>query len=58
MTDQFEDYSKYVSTAYSQEEKEKRRKEEFPIDCKKAFYMGARLVVESRKENNKEQHLR
>ncbi|MDF2988681.1 MAG: flavodoxin [Eubacterium sp.] len=51
-TYQFDDYSKYVSTAFSQEEKEKRRKEEFPNDCKKAFDMGVRLVLESRKENN------
>lgn len=51
-TYQFDDYSKYVSTAFSQEEKEKRRKEEFPNDCKKAFDMGVRLVLESRKVNN------
>ena len=52
-TYQFDDYSKYVSTAFSQEEKEKRRKEEFPNDCRKAFDMGVRLVLNGGKENEK-----
>jgi hypothetical protein len=42
-TYQFDDYSKYVQ-AFNVEEKTKRRKEVFPIDCKKAFEMGTRLV--------------
>lgn len=46
-TYQFDDYSKYVSSAFSQEEKAKRRKEVFPDDCKKAFAMGARLISRS-----------
>ncbi|MBM7868561.1 multimeric flavodoxin WrbA [Clostridium pascui] len=41
---QFHDYSKYVSTMFNAEEKAKSRKELFPIDCKKAFDMGAKLV--------------
>lgn len=45
-TYQFDDYSKYVSTAFSHEEKEKRRKEEFPNDCSKAFDLGVELVLE------------
>ncbi|HBF39888.1 MAG TPA: flavodoxin [Firmicutes bacterium] len=49
-TYQFDDYSKYVSTSFSQEEKAKRRKEAFPNDCKKAFDMGVRLVHEGGKK--------
>jgi multimeric flavodoxin WrbA len=43
-TCQFDDYSKYVSTAFNPEEKKKRRAEQFPLDCRKAFELGARLV--------------
>ena len=43
-TYQFDDYSKYESTLFNVEEKAKRRKEEFPKDCKKAFDMGVRLA--------------
>lgn len=46
-TYQFEDYSKYVSSAYNPEEKARRREEEFPKDCKKAFAMGVRLAGHS-----------
>lgn len=43
-TYQFDDYSKYVATAFDASEKLKRRKEVFPKDCKKAFEFGKRLV--------------
>ena len=43
-TYQFDDYSKYVSTLFNVEEKTKRRKEEFPKDCNKAFDMGVRFA--------------
>ncbi len=43
-TYQFDDYSKYVSTAFDASEKMKRRKEVFPQDCRKAFELGKRLV--------------
>jgi multimeric flavodoxin WrbA len=43
-TYQFNDYAKYVSTAFDPEEKKKRRDEQFPLDCKKAYELGARLV--------------
>lgn len=43
-TYQFDDYSKYVATAFDASEKLKRRKEVFPQDCKKAFEFGKRLV--------------
>ncbi|KNF07654.1 multimeric flavodoxin WrbA [Gottschalkia purinilytica] len=43
-TYQFDDYSKYVSTAFDEKKKVKRRDEEFPKDCKKAFEMGVRFA--------------
>ena len=43
-TYQFDDYSKYESTGFDVEAKAKRRKEEFPKDCQKAFDMGVRLA--------------
>lgn len=43
-TYQFDDYSKYVSTVWNEEKKAKRREEEFPNDCKKAFEMGVRFA--------------
>lgn len=43
-TSQFDDYSKYVATAFNPEEKAKRRNEEFPNDCQKAFDMGVRFA--------------
>jgi multimeric flavodoxin WrbA len=42
-TYQFDDYSKYVSS-FNVEEKTKRRKEVFPIDCEKAFELGVNLT--------------
>jgi multimeric flavodoxin WrbA len=44
-TYQFNDYSKYVN-AFDVEEKTKRRREIFPIDCEKAFEMGVRFANE------------
>jgi multimeric flavodoxin WrbA len=43
-TYQFDDYSKYTSTLFNVEEKARRRKEEFPKDCQKAFDMGVRFA--------------
>ena len=43
-TYQFNDYSKYVVTSFSEEAKAKRRKDVFPADCQKAFEMGARFA--------------
>ncbi len=40
---QFDDYSKYVSSAFDPEVKARRRREVFPQDCKTAFEMGKRL---------------
>ena len=43
-TYQFNDYSKYVVTSFSEEAKAKRRKEIFPIDCQTAYELGARFA--------------
>jgi multimeric flavodoxin WrbA len=43
-TYQFDDYSKYVADRFDPEQKAKRRKEIFPLDCQKAFDMGVRFA--------------
>lgn len=43
-TYQFDDYSKVVADRIDVEAKERRRREEFPKDCEKAYQMGARLA--------------
>ena len=47
-TFQFEDYSKVYAPRFDPAKKERVRAEVFPIDCEKAFKMGARLVRELR----------
>ena len=47
-TTQFEDYSKVYAPRFDPAKKAKVREEVFPIDCEKAFKMGARLVRELR----------
>jgi multimeric flavodoxin WrbA len=39
-TYQFNDYSKYVSSLFDVEEKARRREEDFPKDCQRAYDMG------------------
>lgn len=46
-TTQFDDYSKVVSTAFDAEEKAKIKAEVFPVDCQKAFNMGAKFATET-----------
>ncbi|TEB07139.1 2-amino-4-deoxychorismate dehydrogenase [Pelotomaculum schinkii] len=46
-TYQFDDYSKYETSAFNVEEKAKRRKEVFPVDCQKAFEMGVKFARQS-----------
>ena len=46
-TYQFDDYSKYVAPVFNPEEKAKRRKEEFPNDCQRAFDMGVRFAQQT-----------
>ena len=43
-TCQFDDYSKVVASRFDPDNKAKRHDEVFPIDCKKAFEMGARFA--------------
>jgi multimeric flavodoxin WrbA len=42
---QFDDYSKYVASRFDPVKKAQRRKEVFPLDCQKAFDMGARFTA-------------
>jgi hypothetical protein len=41
---QFNDYSKYVAPRFDPEAKKERHREQFPLECKKAYDLGARLV--------------
>jgi hypothetical protein len=41
---QFSDYAKVVSDLFDAAQKARRRDEDFPSDCEKAFAMGARLA--------------
>ncbi len=43
-TYQFDDYSKYESSAFSEEAKAAHRKVQFPLDCQKAFELGVNLI--------------
>lgn len=45
-TYQFDNYSKYESSGFNEEDKAERRKKVFPEDCKKAFDLGIRLVTQ------------
>lgn len=40
----FDDYSKYLSERFDPEAKARRRREIFPLECKKAFQMGLELA--------------
>jgi multimeric flavodoxin WrbA len=44
-TYQFRDYSEMNAAMFDVEARTKRRTEQFPIDCRNAFEMGARLVA-------------
>jgi len=43
-TYQFDDYSKYESTLFSEQEKAEHKKIQFPLDCQKALELGASLI--------------
>jgi multimeric flavodoxin WrbA len=43
-TYQFDDYGKYKSDAFSADEKAAHRDKQFPLDCDKAFALGANLI--------------
>jgi multimeric flavodoxin WrbA len=42
---QFDDYSKYDASKYDEQHKAQVRATQFPIDCERAFEMGARLAA-------------
>jgi multimeric flavodoxin WrbA len=41
---QFDNYSKYFAPRFDPEAKKERHRRQFPLDCKKAYDLGARLV--------------
>mgnify|MGYP000867882993 CR=1 FL=1 len=41
---QFDDYSQYAAGMFDAEAKRRRHEEVFPLDCQKAFELGARMV--------------
>lgn len=43
-TYQFNDYSKYVCTAFNEQHKAEVKATQFPLDCEKAFDMGVRFA--------------
>ncbi len=42
---QFDDYSKYATSNFSEEHKAEIREKRFPIDCQNAFEMGEKLAL-------------
>lgn len=52
-TCQFNDYDKYVTTAFDAAAKKKRHLEVFPQDCEKAIAMGIRFTTKSVAELNR-----
>lgn len=46
-TYQFHDYSRYNASQFDEHHKAEIRKKRFPVDCKKAFDMGARLATQA-----------
>ncbi|BCG59767.1 flavodoxin family protein [Paenibacillus sp. URB8-2] len=44
-TYQFTDYSKYEASKFDAVQKARVREEQFPVDCRKAFELGARLAA-------------
>jgi multimeric flavodoxin WrbA len=43
-TYQFDDYAKYESSKFSEPEKARHKREQFPIDCQKAFDLGIKCT--------------
>lgn len=50
-TYQFDDYSKYKSDLFSEEDKAKQRDIQFPLDCEKAFKIGSNMIENIRNRN-------
>ena len=49
-TYQFSDYSGYEASGFDEAHKAKVRERQFPVDCQKAFDMGARLTMAGKKD--------
>ena len=43
-TYQFDDYSKYETSGFSEEAKRKQKETQFPLDCEEAFNLGKNLL--------------
>lgn len=43
-TYQFDDYSKYLATCFSEPAKRAHKEQQFPVDCQRAREMGADMV--------------
>ncbi len=41
---QFDDYSKYVATAFDEKHKQKVHATQFPVDCQKSWELGKQLI--------------
>lgn len=46
-TCQFDDYSKYETSMFDEKHKLQVKREQYPIDCQKAFDMGSRLATKN-----------
>ena len=46
-TYQYSDYSQYEHSIFSEPEKARQKKEQFPIDCEHAFQLGVRLATKA-----------
>lgn len=51
-TYQFSDYSKYEASMFSEEDKRRQREEQFPLDCRASFNMGAKLAAQVKKDTH------
>lgn len=49
-TYQFDDYTKYVAPVFDESKKAKRRAEQFPKDCERAFALGKKLMALAQKK--------
>lgn len=48
---QFNDYSKYAASNFSEKHKAEIREKQFPIDCQNAFEMGKKLALYASSQN-------
>ncbi len=53
---QFDDYAKYVSSAFDPAAKARRHREVFPEDCRKAYDLGMRLVQAGRQTHDEQEN--